>query len=293
MEKELLAIVFALDKFQAYLLFSKIIVFSNHAVLKYLLKKQGAKPRLIWGMLLLQEFNLEIRDRKGGDNIVADHLSHIKGKVDPIPIRDDFINEQLLLVAHNQPWFADICNFLIASIFSLGVSKYYKEKIQSDAKHYVWDDPYLWRCCNDRVICRCILNSEIRSVPHFCHSTPGGGHYGSIQTAKKFGVPKALISDQGTHFCNKAMSSLLEKYGVVHRIVTPYHLQINGQAEELEELHLEAYENLRIYKQKILRKEFKVSQKVLLFHSHLKLIVGCSRGLGPSKPDSQPTDSEP
>ncbi|RDY10471.1 Pro-Pol polyprotein, partial [Mucuna pruriens] len=47
----------------------------------------------------------------------------------------------------------------------------------------------------------------------------------------KFGVPKALISDQGSHFCNRAMSSLLEKYGVVHRIATAYHPQTNGQAE--------------------------------------------------------------
>ncbi|RDX72050.1 Retrovirus-related Pol polyprotein, partial [Mucuna pruriens] len=102
----------------------------------YLLKKQDAKPRLIWWMLLLQEFNLEIRDRKGADNIVADHLSRIKGKVDPIPIRDDFSNEQLLLL-----WLADICNVLVASTFPPGASKYYKEKIQSDVKHYIWDDP--------------------------------------------------------------------------------------------------------------------------------------------------------
>ncbi|RDY05590.1 Retrovirus-related Pol polyprotein from transposon 17.6, partial [Mucuna pruriens] len=100
-EKELLKIIFALDKFRAYLLGSKVIVFSDNATLKYLLKKQDAKPRLIRWMLLLQEFNLEIRDRKGADNIVADHLSRIKGKVNPVPIRDDFPDEQLLLVAHN------------------------------------------------------------------------------------------------------------------------------------------------------------------------------------------------
>ncbi|RDY04959.1 Gag-Pol polyprotein, partial [Mucuna pruriens] len=47
----------------------------------------------------------------------------------------------------------------------------------------------------------------------------------------RFGVPKALISDQGSHFCNRAMASLLQKYGVAHRIATAYHPQTNGQAE--------------------------------------------------------------
>ncbi|RDY06322.1 Retrovirus-related Pol polyprotein, partial [Mucuna pruriens] len=76
-EKELLAIVFALEKFHSYLLGSKIIVFSDHAALRYLLKKPDAKPRLIWWMLLLQEFNTKIRDKKGTENSVADHLSRI------------------------------------------------------------------------------------------------------------------------------------------------------------------------------------------------------------------------
>ncbi|RDX77765.1 Retrovirus-related Pol polyprotein, partial [Mucuna pruriens] len=72
---ELLAIVFALDKFRSYLLRPKIIVFFDHAVLRFLLKKPDAKPRQILWMLLLQEFNIEIRDKKGVENFMADHLS--------------------------------------------------------------------------------------------------------------------------------------------------------------------------------------------------------------------------
>ena len=74
-EKELLAVVFALEKFRLYILGRKIIVYTDHAALKYLLSKKEAKPRLIRWVLLLQEFDLEIKDKKRSENSVADHLS--------------------------------------------------------------------------------------------------------------------------------------------------------------------------------------------------------------------------
>nr|KYP34642.1 Retrovirus-related Pol polyprotein from transposon 17.6 [Cajanus cajan] len=78
MEKELLAIIFALDKFWSYLLGSRVIVFTDHATLKYLLKKAESKPRLIRWMIWLQEFDLDIRDKSGAQNLVANHLSRIE-----------------------------------------------------------------------------------------------------------------------------------------------------------------------------------------------------------------------
>ena len=74
-EKEVLAVVYALEKFWPYILGSKIIIYANLAALKYLLSKKEVKPRLIRWVLLLQKFDLEIKDKKGSENSVADHLS--------------------------------------------------------------------------------------------------------------------------------------------------------------------------------------------------------------------------
>ena len=77
-EKELLVIVFAIDKFRSYLVGAKVIVYTDHATLKYLLTKKDAKSRLIRWTLLLQEFDLEIKVKKGIENSVADHLSRMQ-----------------------------------------------------------------------------------------------------------------------------------------------------------------------------------------------------------------------
>ncbi|XP_075499282.1 uncharacterized protein LOC142537670 [Primulina tabacum] len=98
-EKELLAVVFALDKFHSYLVLSKVIVYTDHSALKYLLAKKDAKPRLLRWILLLQEFDLEIKDKKGVENMVADHLSrleHVSKNCENDEIDDWFPDEQLL-----------------------------------------------------------------------------------------------------------------------------------------------------------------------------------------------------
>ncbi|XP_062006666.1 uncharacterized protein LOC133723817 [Rosa rugosa] len=125
-EKELLAVVFALEKFRSYLLGTKVIVFSDHAALRYLLTKKEAKPRLIRWILLLQEFDLEIKDKKGCENVVADHLSRLvhssKEEEDALHLKETFPDEQLFEVQELgsegkmndrtlEPWFADIVNY--------------------------------------------------------------------------------------------------------------------------------------------------------------------------------------
>ena len=135
-EKELLAVVFALDEFRPYILGSKVIVYTDHASLKFLLKKVDSKPRLIKWMLLLQEFDIEIRDRSGANNLVADHLSGTENGEDNIPNQDDFPYEVLLELTvvkgmFSEPWFVDIVNYLIVFTIPPSFSKYERTKLKS------------------------------------------------------------------------------------------------------------------------------------------------------------------
>ncbi|GJV20498.1 reverse transcriptase domain-containing protein [Tanacetum coccineum] len=118
-EKELLAVLYAFDKFRPYLVLSKTIVYTDHSALKYLLAKQDAKPRLLWWILLLQEFDVIIRDKKGAENLVADHLSRLENPHQDVlenkEITETFPLETLGMVTFrggdSTPWFADFANY--------------------------------------------------------------------------------------------------------------------------------------------------------------------------------------
>ena len=118
-EKKMLAIVFACEKFRPYILGSHVIIHTNHATIKYLMAKKEAKPRLIRWVLLLQEFDLEIKDKKGCDNVIVDHLSRVEKPAvqeEEKEIAENFPDELLFQLSLQSPWYADIVNFLACGI---------------------------------------------------------------------------------------------------------------------------------------------------------------------------------
>ena len=185
-EKELLAIVFACEKFGSYLVGSPVVVFSDHATLTYLLSKKDSKARLVQWILLLQEFNITIKDKKGTENVVADHLSRliIDSTIDITQINDYFPDEYLLSVAI-MPWFVNIVNFLATGDLSAHWSTQDRRKFLNEVKNFYQDDPYLFKYCPDQIFRRCILDNKVSSVIKFCHFEACGGHFSSRKTTAK------------------------------------------------------------------------------------------------------------
>ncbi|GJW69332.1 reverse transcriptase domain-containing protein, partial [Tanacetum coccineum] len=192
-EKEMLAVVYAFEKFRSYLILNKSIVYTDHSALKYLFAKKDSKARLLRWVLLLQEFDFNVIDTKGAENLAADHLSRLENPyenvLDPKEVNEKFPLETLHMVTFrgdsSTPWFADYANYHAGNFIVKGMSSQQKNKFFKDVKHYFWDDPYLFKICADQMIRRCVAGQEAVDILTACHSGPTGGHYGANYTAKK------------------------------------------------------------------------------------------------------------
>nr|GEU53903.1 putative reverse transcriptase domain-containing protein [Tanacetum cinerariifolium] len=142
--------------------------------------------------VIQQEFDFKVIDTKGAENYAADHLSRLENPYenvfDPKEINENFPLESLNKVAHQDPstpWFADFANYHAGNFIIKGMMSQQKQKFFKDARHYFWDDPYLFRTCPDQIIRSCVAGKETIDILNACHSGPTGGHYGANYTAKK------------------------------------------------------------------------------------------------------------
>jgi len=147
--------------------------------------KKDAKATLIHWILLLQEFDLEIRDKKGVKNIVDDHLSRIPNA----PIEEELINEDFpdehILAIFKEPWYVDIINYLATGQIPSEWMKQDRYRFFTQVRFFSWEEAYLFKYCPDQIIRRCIPEEEHRSVLTFYHKLAYGGHFGPRKTSEK------------------------------------------------------------------------------------------------------------
>ncbi|GJU20246.1 reverse transcriptase domain-containing protein [Tanacetum coccineum] len=144
-------------------------------------------------VLLLQEFDIIIRDKKGAENLAADHLSRLENPhqsvLDKKEINEIFPLEALSMVSFrgdsSTSWFADFTNYHVGKFVVKGMSSQQKNKFFKDVKHYFWDDPFLFKIYVDQVIRRCVHGQKAIDILKACHNGPTGGHHGPNYTAKK------------------------------------------------------------------------------------------------------------
>nr|GEX29039.1 hypothetical protein [Tanacetum cinerariifolium] len=150
MEKEMLAVVYAFEKFRSYLIMNKSIVYTDHSALKYLFAKIESKVRLLCWVLLLQEFTFKVIDIKGAKNLAADYLSRLENPhqnvLNPKEINESFPLETLNMVSFcgnsSSPWFADFANYHAGNLVVKGMSFGTLRAIISDSGTHLCNDQF-------------------------------------------------------------------------------------------------------------------------------------------------------
>nr|GEV36394.1 reverse transcriptase domain-containing protein [Tanacetum cinerariifolium] len=272
-KKEMLAVVYAFEKFGSYLILNKSI-----------------------------EFTFKVVDTKEAEDLTAYHLSRLENPhqnvLDLKEINKSFPLETLNLVStrgnQSTPRFADFANYHAGNFIVKGMSTQQKSKFFKDVKHYFWDDPYLFKIYADQLIRRCVSGQEVIEILKACHSGPTRGEnrtswsnklddaLWAFRTAYKTPIgctPYKLVYEKACHLPvkleHKAYWAL--KHENIDLKTAGDHRKI--QINELNELHDQAYENSLIYNEKTKRlhdskiknRVFNIGDRVLLFNSRLKI----------------------
>ncbi|GJS62620.1 reverse transcriptase domain-containing protein [Tanacetum coccineum] len=169
-------------------------------------------PISVKGIRSFLEFDVEIRDKKGAENLAVDHLSRLENpQSDPEKkeITETFPLETLGMIPQNAIQVCEI--FDIWGIDFMGPFPYSRGN-----KYILMAVDYLSKW----VEAKALPTNDARVVCKFLKSL-----------FARFGTPRAIISDRGTHFCNDQFAKVMLKYGVTHRLSTAYHPQTSGQVE--------------------------------------------------------------
>nr|GEY34491.1 reverse transcriptase domain-containing protein [Tanacetum cinerariifolium] len=303
-EKEMLAVVYAFEKFRSYLIMNKFIVHMDHSALKYLFAKKDAKARLFRWVMLLQEFDFDVLDTKRAENLAADHL--FARSSDPAVCarqRSSRHSRNLPQWTHGGHHGA---NLTAKKVFD---AELFWPTIYKDAHEFVKNCDSCQRqgkiSQRDEMPQNSIQICEIFDVwgIEFMGPFPSSRGNKYILVAidylskwveakalptndarvvckflkslfARFGAPRAIISDRGTYFCNEQFTKVMRKYGVTHRLSTAYHPQTSGQVEDYENSLIYKEKTKRIHDSKIKNRVFNVGDRVLLFNSRLKIFSG-------------------
>jgi hypothetical protein len=141
----LLALVHAINKFRHYITGYQYFVDIDHSTIKFLMKKPITNTRVTRWLLLLQEFNINIIDRHGKDNLVADFLSRMIHLGDNAPVDDNFPNEIFFSISTFTPWYGDVANYLVTWKMPQKLSPREKQKVIQLSANYMWHDDFLYK----------------------------------------------------------------------------------------------------------------------------------------------------
>ncbi|GJZ97443.1 reverse transcriptase domain-containing protein [Tanacetum coccineum] len=251
-EKEMLAVVYAFEKFLSYLIMNKSIVYTVHSALKYLFAKKDAKARLLRWVLLLQEFDFKVIDTKGAENYAADHLSRLENPyenvLDPKEINENFPLKTLNMVTSRGdprfywPTIYKDAHELVKNYDSCqrqGKISQRNEMPQNSIQvceiFDVWGMDFIGPFPSSRGNKYMLVAVDYLSKWIKAKALPTNDARVVVKFLKslfaRFGTPRAIISDRGTHFCNDKFAKVMSKYGVTHRLATAYHPQTSGQVE--------------------------------------------------------------